>query len=526
MNKRLSGFLQYYFINRKIQNLFPEANDYVYLSSVFPEKYKNSDKIVPVKYDKHGSLEKIFEERDFSGCLETEIIPIEYHSSYAAGIAELVKTFILDNLDFFKIFLSGYEKIVVDSNWKLSDDVFVVDNFTSDFSYTIENFLDVLLENYCVDLETRKVMIPKILKSLKNAKKSSNINYNFYLNSHSDDQVDFSCLVDLFLMDENYECLKTLLTTGNVTQARNKYVEENYFRIINDILNSSNYVPNFLVKYIDLLESAFKTTRLNGREILLTGLPKFKKNSTLNLVKALLKEFDPSGKFVDVFSTGLSKGEIILWNKDEKETLEKTVDTKGVNFVSVEMTGTILDTVKLVREFMRYYISTSASKDSQIYLSEILPSYYETKTKRWLKEVGLFDDKMFFQNENDDLITNTLTLFDLIHKKKDDGEISEDNIQCKEFGITCAKLLLASPVLKCDGRTISAVIGKYITDNFMSDDMDQRMLIVANSFSNKETTVDDMMDILVDGMKETKGKENTSVIQYVKIKVPPMVVAN
>ena len=81
-------------------------------------------------------------------------------------------------------------------------------------------------------------------------------------------------------------------------------------------------------------------------------------------------------------------------------------------------------------------------------------------------------------------------------------------------------------MLKCDGRTISAVIGKYITDNFMSDDMDQRMLIVANSFINKETTVDDMMDILVDGIKETKGTENTSVIQYVKIKVPPMVVAN
>lgn len=509
--------------------MFPDANDYVYLSAVFPEKYKNSDKIVPVKYDKHGSIEKIFEERDFSGCLETEFIPIEYHSSYAAGIAELVKSFISDNLDFFKIFLSGYEKIVVDSMWKLTDEVFVVDNFTSDFSYTIDNFLDVLLQNYCVDLETRKTMIPKILKSITTEKTDISINYNFYLNSHSDEQVDFSCLVDLFLNDGNYGCLKTLLTTGDVEQARNKYIEENYFRIINDILNSPNYVPRFLIKYIDLLEDAFKTTHLNFDENLPDDLSNFEINSTLNLVRILLREFDSSGKFIESFSKGLNKGEIILWHKNEKESLEKkygNFNTKGINFVSIEMTGTILDTIKLVREFMRYYISTSEFKESQIYISDILPSYYEAKAKKWLQEVGLWNDTMLFQSENEDLITDTLLLFDLIHKKKDDGEISEKNIHCKEFGITCAKLLLASPVLKCDGKTISMVIGKYITDKFMSDDMDQRMLVVANSFGNKDSKVDDIMNIIVSGINSLKEKENTSVIQYVKINVPPVVVMN
>ena len=103
MNKRINQIMQSYFINKKL-NMFPSANDYVYLSTVFPEKYKNSDKIVPIRYDSDGSIEKIFEEKDITGVVETKINPIEYHSSYGAGIAEEIEKLILKKPKFFSVF--------------------------------------------------------------------------------------------------------------------------------------------------------------------------------------------------------------------------------------------------------------------------------------------------------------------------------------------------------------------------------------------------------------------------------------
>ena len=528
MNKRINQIMQSYFINKKL-NMFPSANDYVYLSTVFPEKYKNSDKIVPVRYDSDGSIEKIFEEKDVTGVVETKIIPIEYHSSYGAGIAEEIEKLILKNPKFFSVFLSRFEKIVIDSNGSLENNVFVVDNFTRDFSYTINDFMDCVLSNYCVDDEYRDLLVPKIINSFSEEDKNASINYYFYLNSHGDEYVDFSCLVDLFLIERDYESLKLLFDTGNIMEVRDKYIKKNCFRIINSILNSPNYVPSFLIKYIDLLKDAYINT--NNSSLLVPfsdkgfSLHRIEKNSTFNLVRFLLSKFDSTGKFNEVFDQGILKRDILLWYKDEEEFLKKTFGefpVKRENFVGFEVSGTIGDTVKLVREFMRYYVCRNGIRDEERYLLDVLPSYYEEKTKVWLKNNG-FSSSEVMDSTKDAISNDVLVMLDLVQKKKNDGQISDDNLEVDQ-AVSCAKLLIKSPVLKCDKESISKAFGKYLASNYMNDDMDQRMLVVAESLSNKENKVDDMIGVIASGVKTSKS--NISTIQYVKIKIPPTVVLN
>ena len=186
------------------------------------------------------------------------------------------------------------------------------------------------------------------------------------------------------------------------------------------------------------------------------------------------------------------------------------------------MSGTIGDTVKLVREFMRYYVCRNGIRDEERYLLDVLPSYYEEKTKVWLKNNG-FSSSEVMDSTKDVISNDVLVMLDLVQKKKNDGQISDDNLEVEQ-AVSCAKLLIKSPVLKCDKESISKAFGKYLASNYMNDDMDQRMLVVAESLSNKENKVDDMMDVIASGVKTSKS--NISTIQYVKIKIPPTVVLN
>ena len=186
------------------------------------------------------------------------------------------------------------------------------------------------------------------------------------------------------------------------------------------------------------------------------------------------------------------------------------------------MSGTIGDTVKLVREFMRYYVCRNGIRDEERYLLDVLPSYYEEKTKVWLKNNG-FSSSEVMDSTKDVVSNDVLVMLDLVQKKKNDGQISDDNLEVEQ-AVSCAKSLIKSPVLKCDKESVSKAFGKYLASNYMNDDMDQRMLVVAESLSNKENKVDDMMDVIASGVKTSKS--NISTIQYVKIKIPPTVVLN
>ena len=195
---------------------------------------------------------------------------------------------------------------------------------------------------------------------------------------------------------------------------------------------------------------------------------------------------------------------------------------KRDDFVGFEVTGTIFDTVKLVREFMRYYVCRNGISDEKRYLLNILPSYYEEKTKVWLNNNGFSCFEVDSQT-TETFSSDMLAMLTLIEKKKNNNQISEESINVEE-AVSCAKQLIKSPVLKCDRESVSKRLGKYIAANYMSDDMDQRMLVLADGLSNKESNVDDMMDVITEGIKNTKS--NVSTIQYVKIKIPPVTVLN
>lgn len=546
MSKRLDSILQYYFINRKLQSKFPDANDYVYLSSVFPEKFVGSDKIIPVKYDSHGLIEKIFEEKDCDGLLQTDIIPVEYHSSYAAGIADLIKEIIESNTEFFKVFLGSFERIVVDSTDDFGENIFGVDNFVDDFSYTLEDFLNEILDNYAVSEEYRELLVSKISSVLRDNESKVNINYRFYLNLCGDEQVDFSCLMNLFLMEHEYECLKTLLFSGNTTIARDVYIEKNCFRIINSFLESPDYVPSFLVKHIDILNEAMKRNSVEVLGITSRGNYenlKIDRSSTLRLVRAILKEFDSSGEFNRLFDDGLSKNEIMLWSLNEVDNEEKKLkstclckEKKNQVCVSITMTETILDTVSLVYEFMRYYTSRMkrSIKADEDYLSEVIPIYYGTKACDWLVKYGVAANglvgKLIFRKFNSNDYSETVKLFNLLYRKNKFGEITSENIKdstCsseddKKYAVECAETLLKAPRLHCDAEVISLALGTYLAEEARSSEMDQKMMFVATNFSDNKVSVDDMMRVITEGSSRALRDEQKNVIQYVKIKTTPV----
>ncbi len=548
--------MQYYFINRKLQSKFSDANDYVYLSAVYPEKFNGCDKIVPVKYDSHGSIEKIYEVKDVDGVLETSIIPIEYHSSFASGVAEDIKDIIEKHADFFKVFLTDFDKIVVDSSSVFSERVFTVENFTSDFSYSLNDFLVAFMDNYSVSEEYRDSLVMKILSTLE-ANESVSIvpNYRFYLNLGDDDErARFSCLGNLFLLEREYECLKKLLTTDSIDEAREYYIKRNCIKIINSILESSDYVPEFMSKHINLLNVAMKDFFSDSAEKMLflrgsSYVPqRIERNSTLNLVRAILKDFDPTGKFNEVFEEGLTKKEILLLypeeaSVDRRKEISDDNSLKSRARVSIPVTGTVLDTISLVSQFMYYYVVSTkvGRKENESYIDDIVSTYYGVRTCDWLIKSGFSADEILsrWKLRKVNVVVNnycndTFQLMDLLYRKDKYGKISSDNIKdlgttlpyafvsCnEEYAISCAELLLQAPRLQCDTQLVSYSVGSYLADKFRGDDMDQKMLCVINGFADKNVMVDDMMDVITEDITDGVGEVlKDEKIQFVKSGVP------
>ena len=141
----------------RLSKLFPNAVDFALLSQVFPDVFLNSKKMIALKLEPTTECIELLEEKDVSGITETEIIPIEYHSSYTYGLSIKIKELLEEKPDFFKVFFQKYEKIVLDATAEEDDSALIIRDYGSEerivLGYDLYYFIKCAFKSFNVDEE-------------------------------------------------------------------------------------------------------------------------------------------------------------------------------------------------------------------------------------------------------------------------------------------------------------------------------------------------------------------------------------
>ncbi len=551
MESRFQLMMGYLEEIKNLKRKYPAATAFKRLSELYPNYTFDKDLVVALKKDYLGTKIHIFEEKDIAGTIDTSIIPIEYHSSYASAVAQVMRECIGQNEDFFRAFFKDYNRIVVDSTYHSDNGDLVIRNYAVDIpieGYSINNFIEAILSEYNIDLQRNSELVGVLAKTQQDTDESvyAKPPYSYIFTQGN---IPFETLANYYAVNGKYADLKYLLENKNDPLAINRHI------ILNDSIGFLNAaidnMPEVISKNIDMLKPAVDETALavkNGTSFENDfSSVSCDKETTISLVKKMLTDLDPSGKFRASFEQALKDGLLLSYEKvnsgDEdfvayKENAEGKLETVNISknffsdYINLTSTDTLTDVVDLMDGFIHYYMANHHKNaiDDYKYVSEIIPAYYEARTCNWLAENG-FDavevSRILNTRRADCLGTskldNTPLIIDLVAKKERDGELSIENILTEQqvlshvnlrkargimtpdveiikkgYATNCAKMIAKTRSLNTE--MIGYSLGYQLGRSNDLEEMDRRMTWVIDNCSNREYNATDLVNALRNGV--------------------------
>ena len=560
----------------RLSKLFPNAVDFALLSQLFPDVFLNSKKMIALKLDPTTECMELLEEKDVSGITETEIIPIEYHSSYTYGLSIKIKELLEEKPDFFKVFFQKYEKIVLDATAEEDDSALIIRDYGSEerlaFGYDLYYFIKCAFKSLNVDEEK----IP-YLSSFVFSDRLSKISYYNFRDAKSNDD-----LVYLLLLRKDWDNLyKFYLGEKSFEEIKVEYAPSAYLEGLNEFYDYYAKIYPFFKKHIDIIYLA--VSNQIGREKtvperiyesrVIDKLHEVKNtdydvNDVIKLTKFILSKIDSTEQLSSAFETALGKQDIKMIQDNQTTFHSDAYCTRSLEGakINIHMNNIIYDTITLVHEFIHYYTTNKCL----IYSSEIASVYFGKKAADILIEIGYpeeevnanFGYRRYNDNSNNN-VSGLATDIKLLYRKEKDGELTAENIRTQEemnqekevnafwdgffqelamlagkeknveelakdtdeSNIEYARKILESRLNPSSIRLttnyielVSYTMGTYVTQN-SCDELDQIMLNFINP--SVAITEDELFSSLTTCLINKKSKEKDS-FQYTKKMINPL----
>ena len=547
MDRSLHSIMEQLKEIRNLKKKYPEATSFIKLSELYPDYSFDIDCLIPFKEDILGNKMKVFEEREFTKTIDTSILPIEYHSSYALGVSKSIEEFMTDNNPFFKTFLRGFDRIILGNNSDKLPGCLVISNYTEDVDingYSKRNFIEGILKHYGIDYKENAWLVDIISGDVE----KTTVNRPDYTKALND-ELSFDSLASFYISSNRFDDLRFLIENKQSPRKFNRRVIQNEpIELLNDIVDN---IPSIILDNIDILKPAVDDVVYTIKKTpSITSDVSCDKTTTVGLVKEMLLDLDPSGNFSNTFNEALRKGALLTYEDDNyvayRESDNYELDVVPVDeiqgeyfsdFVNYTQTNTLIDVVDLMDGFIRYYMANIPSdKVSDFdYISEAIPAYFEYRTCYWLAENG-FDEreikKIFNARCADCLgttkIDSTPLVMDLASKKARDGNITVSNIlypqqlvshvnfrkakglpdisdrQIKiNYAGNCADMVRKSQG-QLDTNLIGASLGYRLGSEGNFKDMDQRIIWAIDNCTNTLLTANDLVQGLRNGIATDK----------------------
>ena len=550
----------------KLKRKYPGCDGFITLGCLFPMIEDLDEDETLIAYKNVGCGKKIYEDKNCFGYVDSSVIPIEYHSSYSYAVSLLLSKYIDDNRDFFEEFLKDYEVIIVDRECKNKDGTLVIRDYNH--LYKFEDFVREILKNYSLSDEDFEIIFNNL------SCVDDDFSYTEVLKMQY-----FEEFLEYFVKNKKFYELRLLFDNcDDMKSFKNKYKSSKSFDILNELIDRLS--DEFIINNFLVIEEAFSGAKRNvdfstiASKDIRSGAY-VDRYTVIKLALNILNSLDPSGKFSRSFENAVRDWKVVMWEPLERERICKYYEELGYDpsngiescffqilsrddgFINLPLTNTIEDVISLIHEFVHYYslIGVKEYEHHADYLSELVCIYFETRACDWLIEHGYPEDEVFkllnYRNANDgfnNTVAGVESLISLRSKKNSFGEIDfsnvldEDELEHKvvwnEFmwNLTNNDKLYSTLeddiknnyVLQCidsllnmfykDERAllISYTLGTYYATRYRSDDMDSRMMFVANNLTNPNYDSIELMRVLQDGVPSIIGGTKNKCLEYVK----------
>ena len=529
---------------RKLQKEHPDAEIFT-LDTLFPNTFENDEsmgkKMIAIKRGS-GSVpgfKKVYEKKHSAmGTIETNIIPIEYHSLYSYGIGcEVIKDAFEKYPDFFRTFLDDYSKVVIDDTHDATDDELVIDNYTSNLpvdGYQLEDFIKAALKKYNISIEDAVRLAGRLNDFKAHRRKRKAFNFKDFLRTRNFSVDD---LVYYYVANGKFDEAKYVLDHPyHKIQVRDRFIANEAIAFLDETLDSNIFSP-IVEKNANLVSDAVNSLMniVNNRDSYRETTPtiRLSRVDAIKMTKVLLGDIDPTGNLLNYFTKALKDGKILTFDFDSKTGLsysffrendngeiavfqERVLDDSA-NFIAIDCTDSIVDVINLVGKVAASYLRNSYLdyEEARDYLGTMIVSFYETKACDWLIDKG-YDEESIKQIQNKkraheftcDSLEVTQNIVNVLAKKKDYGDLSMDVISDdkksedrQKFAVTTAFNLFDSRGSLND-EFIAYALGCHFGDTYKDEDFSTAMMWVADNYSNLDISNDSLFSTLMKSTNE------------------------
>lgn len=473
--------------------------------------------IACIKSEDGDGYKHIFEVKDVQEILETGVIPIAYHSAYSRGIAQgIIRDAFEEYEDFFKVFLEDYSKIVLDEESK-DKNALIIDDYAKDLDkdgYSLEQLVSKVLKDY----DLNKNEVANIISRMKE------YNNGVFLNDSSiftrffmDKTVSTMRLRNYYTRNGKYRELKQLLDRGNNTNGiARDFLENETIPFLNTIFDK-DFFPTLISNNPKVVRDAIKNIRmtLENEASQTDGVSTIDidRIEAINLTRTLVKDIDPTGNLGKYFEDILRDGKLLTFRNDPKTGLPFEFFTTNENdevvvlndrnmheastFFTIDFSENISDVFELVNRIVLTYIDTyKISDDDKDDFNNMFTSYYETRARDWLINIGKYDaeeiNRLFSVRRLKNVVGKDLETIEIIAdamaRKLTNKKLSLTNIsdstdveEQKHDALNVATQVMLSAG-ELDTGTVSLAIGSYLGDKYSNDDFARCMMWAASAY--------------------------------------------
>lgn len=548
MKTKLMNIINNYKERYTLKKAYPETEAFVSLSELFPNLYvsgtSTGDKLVPVIKSKGGKgFKKICEVKDVNEILTTEVIPVAYHSAYSRGVAQGVIRDVFEQYpDFFKEFLGKYTRIVLDDEVK-EDGALVIDNYASDLGkdgYNLINLMETALDGYGLS----RTDIEEIAARIDEHNRGIILNdAAIFTRLFTERKISADRLRSYYARNGKFAELKKLLEHKEDTAlVANEFLESEAIPFLNAILDRG-FFPSLVSNNSKVTRDAIKhfrdTVKIDSKDLSEMSSIDMDRIETINMTRTLIKDIDVTGNLSKYFDGILKDGKLLTFRNDSKTGLpfeffktdeqgkievcnDRTLDDAST-FLTVDFTDSMTDVFELVNRIVLTYIDTHKTLAAdEAGLDNMFISYYETKVRDWLVNVGNYDEKEVNRlinirrkkaTKEKDLDTVEV-IADAMVKKATNKVLSlnnisesDDEIVQKQDAFKVADTVMVSRG-KLNTETTAFALGSYFGDKYPSDDFSRYMMYAMNAY---EYGTYEAADVLTKLMRSVSNKGGINI---------------
>lgn len=548
MKTKLMNIINDYKERYTLKKAYPETEAFVFLSELFPNLYvrgtTTGDKIVPVIKSKGGKgYKKICEVKDVNEVLTTEVIPVAYHSAYSRGVAQgVIRDAFEQYPDFFKEFLGKYTRIVLDDEVK-EDGALVIDSYARDLGtdgYTLINLMETALDGYGLS----KADIEDIAARMDEYNRGIILNdASIFTRLFTERKISADRLRSFYARNGKFAELKKLLEHKEDTAGvASEFLETEAVSFLNAVLDRG-FFPSLVSNNSKVTRDAIKhfkeTVKIDSNRLGEMSSIEMDRIETINTTRTLIKNIDVTGNLSKYFEEILKAGKLLTFRNDSKTGLPfeffktdeqgkiEVCNDRSMNdantFLTVDFTDSMTDVFELVDRIVLTYIDTHKSLgEDEVGLDNMFVSYYETKVRDWLVNVGNYDEKEVNRLLNirrkkatkGKSLDAVEVVADAMVKKATNKVLSLDNISDsedeavqKQEAFKVADTVMVSRG-KLDTEATSFVIGSYFGDKYPSDDFSRYMMYAMNAY---EYGTYEAADVLTKLMRSVSNEGGISI---------------